>query len=519
MKMYSMKLTCIFLFSIILMNVSAQDSETEHYRELGYLARISNNFDSSIYCYTMVLKINSFDYDAHLALARLYFDREDYVNSWNHYHSIFVTDSTDAEAILGFAKILLRKGEYSTSAYYFDKVIKPELPYLPFYLDKAKTLIYQDKLDSAILVFRKTIEIDEKCAEAWAGIGKMYYWQNKPFQALNFYQKALELEPGNQDYLQIYNNLRKETAFGVTITSRSIMEKEESYRIDALVNTVSLSKRLTDKFLLSAVLLYDFSDKDYEWQTNDTARWFNNLRLTATYLGKKNRFTVFGGYSQTDRIFSSYGAYYSDVWRINKIRIYNTTALSYDYFYYWNKVGQDYLSDNLALTYNKLTFNGSFRYGIVRKNEIADFEQQKYEPDKNPYYTYAFSLRYKLFKEPSLTIGLNYSFMDFTYKSPLYYTPKNRHLSGISIGLYKMMKDKFYFYAGGSYNIGRELYFEESSINPGTIISQKMNVDNINWESEIGYNIKKLSFSAGYSGFINPYYANRVVYLSSNILL
>jgi len=512
-KTHIMRLLLSFSLMLLAISTFCQSPGAEHYRYLGYLARINAKPDSSIYYYSKVLEINGFDYDAHLALARLYLNKEDFEKAFFHYGEIYKSDNSDGEALLGFAKICFRKGDFQKSGYYYDLALKPTDAFLPFYLERAKTLIYQGKLDSAILIYKQAIGIDQTLAEAWAGAGKMYYWQNKPYQALSYYQHAIALDPGNTENERIYHNLKKETAFICNTAMRSVMEAEESYQINALVSTVSSTKRITDYFNLSLAVLLDISDKHYEWQNNDTQRIFTNFRITGTFMGEKNRLTVYAGYSGSDKIFSSYGAYYTAIWRIKTLKFYNTTAAAYDYFYYWNQVGQDYFANNLSAIYNKLTFNASFRYGIIRKNEIADFEHQKYEPDVNPYYTYAFSARYRILNNPSLSVGLNYSFMDFTYSSPLYYTPKGRKLTGISTGFYQaFFHEKLYFYAAGNYNIGRELYYEESVQNPGSIVAKTLNVDNINWETETGYNFKSLSISAGYSGFINPYYKNRVIF-------
>lgn len=507
------------LLSFEFINAPAQDNIIERYRQLGYEARINGKTDSSVYYYSKITDLNINDYDANLALARLYFKKEDYEKSMNCYQRIFFSDSTDAEALIGFARIAVRKGNFIRAGSYYDKILKPKPAYIEYYFERANTLVYQDKLDSAIIIYKQILEIDQTYAEAWAGIGKMYYWQNQPVTATGYYKKALSFDSLNKDYLRVYENLKREAGWQSAYSFRSIMEKEESYRIDALVNSIGVNKRFSDKVLLSAGFLYDHSIKDIEWQPGDTLRIFTNFRLSAAFLGKKNNLTLFGGYSLSDKMLTSYGFHYSDAWRIGKkVKVRNTTALAYDYFYYWNQVGQDYISDNLMISINRLSFNVFARYGIIRKNKIADFEKQKYDDDINPYFNYNLTLRYKILEEPALNIGFSYSYLDYTYKSPLYYSPKNRNLAGLNLGYYQSVR-QFYFYLAGGYNLGRESYFETNPKNPDKIIEHQLNVDNWSIETELGYHLKKFGFATGGSVFSNPYYDNRIIYITLNYLL
>ena len=507
----------VIIFVIASFTLYGQNSEIEWLRNKAYQSRISENLDSSIFYYSKITEKVKFDYDAILALAKLYYLKEDYEKSSEYFTKIYNTDNTDAEALFGIGKILIIKEDYVKAGYFYDRALKPEKPYIPFYLDRARTLIYQDKLDSAVAIYQLILRLDNSVAEAWAGIGKMNYWQNKPVTALSYYKKALEFDPENKEYRKIFDNLRQETAFKVNYSLRSIMEEEESYRIDAILNSFGVTKRIANTFQLGANFLIDHAQKDNLW-ISDSLRLFSNLRLNAIVLGKKNRLNLFAGYSFSDKVFSSYGAYYTALFKIKSLKIYITPALGYDYFYYWNKVGQFFASDNLTVLWKKVTLSADVKYGVVSKNVIEDYEYLKFDHDQNPYLAFSTSLKYKLLAKPVLSLGLNYSLLDFKYNSPLYYTPKDRNLIGFNANFY-YEKGNFFIDLNGAYNLGQEIHFEKSVTIPGEIDQNTIPVNNINWETGIGYNAKRIGISTGYSGFINPYYKNRVIFVSLNGIL
>ena len=160
--------------------------------------------------------------------------------------------------------------------------------------------------------------------------------------------------------------------------------------------------------------------------------------------------------------------------------------------------------------------------GNVDSVWVADFISDTYEISNNPYTAYAFSLAYKVLKRPAIKLGLNHSYLNFKYKSPLYYTPFDRKLTGASASIYYDYK-KFYVYGSFSYNLGTEIYYDEEVNGNGSgnknAKTVKMNVNNWSTNIEIGYNFKPITFSIGGSNFYNPFYRNITGFFAIKVLL
>jgi hypothetical protein len=129
---------------------------------------------------------------------------------------------------------------------------------------------------------------------------------------------------------------------------------------------------------------------------------------------------------------------------------------------------------------------------------------------QNPYQSYNLSLVCKVLKRPDIRIGLQNSYLDYQYKSPLYYSPFGRVLTGASASVYYNLHN-FYIYSSFAYNIGSE-YSE------GKKSDVKIDVDNWSANVELGYDVYPFSFSVGGSNFYNPYYQNLTGFIALKIL-
>jgi hypothetical protein len=132
------------------------------------------------------------------------------------------------------------------------------------------------------------------------------------------------------------------------------------------------------------------------------------------------------------------------------------------------------------------------------------------EEKQNPYQSHGLSLSFRIIKRPEIKIGLNYSFLDYEYKSPLYYSPFNRNLTGASASIYYQVS-KFYLFGNFAYNLGTEY-------SSGNKKDEKINVDNWSTGIELGYDFYPFSFSIGGSNFYNPYYQNLTGFFALKIL-
>jgi tetratricopeptide (TPR) repeat protein len=441
----------------------------------------------------------------------------------HYYNKIYKNDTGDVEALNGLGNCYLALDENDKSIHYFEEA----LHYLPgnvqqyFYLAKAYS--FSGKLDDAIKVYEEINKIDETYSEAWAGIGKMYYWKGKPKTADFYYRKALKLDPENEELKTEHRQIQNELKFGLSLKSGPIQEIEESYEINAINTKVRLAKRINDHFYVEANYLLDYSNRVFTDNIADTTRWFNTTWIKGTWITPHHKVSAYGGYSTSDDLFSTYGLNWKLNYKIGKVSIKNSITAGYDYFYYWNKVGGKSISDNLGLSYGNLSFSAFYTYGIVDSVLVEDVNSELFGISDNPYNAYSFSLAYKILARPAIKIGINHSFLNYTYKSPLYYSPFDRKLTGASASIYYDYK-KFYVYGSFSYNLGTEIYYEENSNGSGNgnntrLQTVKMNVNNWSTNVELGYNLHPFSFSIGGSNFYNPFYQNLTGFIAIKVLL
>lgn len=366
----------------------------------------------------------------------------------------------------------------------------------------------EGKMREAIAVYQQIHDLDETYSEAWAGMGKMYYWLEQPVTAARCYRRALELDPGNEEILEGYQNVRQESAWGLTLRTSPFQEKEEDYTINAITTRLKIEKRITDRFRLEANFLLDYSNRDFTDEQEDTTRWYNSSWLKAEYIGRHHTIGAYGGYSNTDNKASSYGAYWRLVYKPGKFILKNALQAGYDYYYYWNKVGATSATDEVSAAYDFIELGGSYSFGVV--DAVYTYDPSTTDTGEirtNPYQAYGITLSFRILKRPDLRAGLVHSYLDYTYKSPLYYSPDKRRLTGAFASLFWKVS-RFYVYGNLSYKIGSEINYGD-----------KMNVNNWTTRLEIGYDHDPISVSLGESSFYNPYYQNITVFAAIKVLL
>jgi len=454
-----------------------------------------------------------------LALARLYFQQQQLNSSFYYYDLIYSDDKNDVEALIGFGKIYFEQGKSDQAAFHFKRAVSLLPRYVPTYFDLAKLYQAKGDFDSARFYFTEIINIDPTYAEAWGGIGKLYYWTEKPYSAITYYKKAIALDPENKLWQKDLKNIEKTIAWRAAATFLFVNEKEESYNIDAYIQKYGLSKRISNHFDISLNTLFDRSIRDYSFDSLDAKRWYDNSWAKINFILPNNRFSAHLGYSKSDSRLSTYGLNWTSYFKISKFKFRNSLSGGYDYYYYWNQVGKNAVSNNFSVSYKKINLNLGFLYGAVIDNYVADYYQNIYDTIANPHISYSVSLKYELFSKPKTFIGLRHSFYDFQYQSPRYYSPNERYLNGLFISSYYEL-GKFYFFGDFSYNLGKETFYEEA-INgqfQGPIVryDEFFNENLNNWSGniDIGYSHKNTSFSIGAGHFYNPYYENTTAYLA-----
>ena len=497
------KILTLITVTFAFIQIQAQD--IEQWRQKGYEAKQQGDTQTAIDYYAKILHTNPDDYDARLALARLYYQVEKYDKAEKLFLKIYQGDQTDVEALKGLGQVYLMTDKLDKSIAMFQKAIG----YLPnevsLYLLLAKAYSWDGKLQKAIDVYQKILKIDDTYSEAYQGIGKMYYWMEKPVTAIKYYQKAIALDPDElpikKEYREIVDNMK----YQLSAKFSSINESEENYNIDALIQKYGVSKRINNYLNVSAGFLLDYSNRTSSGgNISDTIRYFDNSFIKIGYLSQHHKIDIYAGYTFADSKLSSYGLAWRADYAIGNIDITNTLNGGYDYFYYWNKVGQTQAEDELKIKFRKFNLSLNAAYGVVDIKPILDVPNDRYEEDTNPHTGYGTSLSYQVLTMPKTTIGMSYSYLNFAYKSQYYYSPMGRHLYGPSLSIY-YPTGNFYIYAKGAYNIGSEYYYE--------MIDNQLEtnyIDVTNWSANIeaGYQLKQWEFSIGSSKFYNPFYQN-----------
>jgi len=491
--------------------VATAQLNIENYRAIGYAHKINGNIDSSIINYKIILQIEPNDYDATLALARLFAAQENQKESEFYYARILDKDSADTEAWNGLGDLYLMNDKVPNAIIHYKKAIYYLPAYVPYYFSLAKAYSWDGKLDDAIETYTQILKIDSTYSEAYAGIGKMYSWKEKPYTAKKYYLKAMALDPESVEIGKEFEAVLNALKYSVTARFWKMNEAEQNYRIDAFIQKYSVQKRLSNHFDLSANVLLDNSDRDLFNTIGDTQRLYSNYWAVLRFILKNHSISAFGGYSMTDSRLSSYGLSYKGLFDFGKLKVTSVTTAEYQYFFYWNQVGGKSVEENITLSYKNHYLQGGLKYGLLDSLLIQDYYNDKYGIDFNSQISYNISLGTQVLKKPQVKIAANYSFMNFKYKSPLYYSPYERNLTGMSTSLYHKYR-KWYVYVGANYNIGTEANYEQNVLEK--FEKENLSVNNWGGSAELGYNLKTLTFALNWSRFYNPYYANYFVALA-----
>ena len=486
-----------------------QSDEIENWRQLGYAAKTDKDFPAAIEYYQKILYADSADYDAKLALARLFVITEDYHTALLFFEGIYRDDTTDVEALNGMGECYSLLGQDKKSVLYYEKALTFMPDDVQQHLYLAKAYSHKGDLEQAIEVYRGIMRIDDTYSEAWAGIGKMYYWMGKPETSIVFYDKALELDPGNEEIKKEYQAVQSELDYALSVNFGPVNEREENYEINAMISKVSFEKRIDNHFHIQANFLLDYSNRNYTDNIGDTTRWYDNTWIKGSWISEHHSISLWTGYSNADNKLTSYGLNWKLNYTAGKVSMKNSLNAGYDYFYYWNKVGGKSVTDETLLSYGIVGLNSRYTFGMIDPVTVYISDDSS-GVQQNPYHSYGMSLIFKILKRPDIRIGLNYSYLNYEYKSPLYYSPFNRNLTGASASVYYDFF-KFYVYGSFSYNIGTEYNLERDK-------GDKINVDNWSTNIELGYNFYPFSFSIGGSNFYNPYYQNITGFIAVKML-
>ena len=499
-----MKKIIVFIIAVMYSGVLISQN-TDILRQKALKFKEKGEIDSSIYYFSKILDVVPGDYQARLTLGKLYFDNGNYLEAEKHFKNLYKEHKKDEEVIKGLADAKLYNDNIKGAIKYYLMALEINPTSVPVHFGLAKAYSWNGQLDKAIGEYNAVMRIDSTYSEAWQGIGKMYYWMEKPRKALHYYKKAVELDPANEEILKEYREIKDELKWQLATKYIILNEEEEFYNIDARIKKVSLAKRLSDHFEFSVFYALDNSDRDYKDSIRtDTSATYDNGGITMSWINRNSKLTAFVAYSSSDEKLSNYGLKWRWTHDASSVRIENTVQAAYDYFYYWNKIGQKFVSDKIKLKSGKIILNLEASYGIIDSTYIEDVPADRYFVDFNPHYDYGISMSYKLLSKPEVRLGAGFSYTNYKYKSKYYYSPLGRKLFGPSLTLY-YPAGNFYFYSGFTVNAGSEFYYE---IEDGKAVKHYIDASNWSADAECGYRFHFLEISLSASRFYNEYYAN-----------
>ncbi len=482
--------------------VQGDTLSAEYWRQKGYEAKVSGDAELSLQCYLKVLSVAPDDWDAHLATARIYFNRGSYEDAKRHYLGVYKTDSSNTEALWGIGRCWYRTGKFQEAALWYRKTLVYLPGHYPLLEDLSYALINSGKPDEAMDIFLKMTKAEPKEPLAWAGAGKILMAAGKPAEALPYLKKAIALDSANTEIKALLKSAKGAMAFTVAYQCMYINEREPidlgsdtaAYNIDAVVQSLGITKRIGDRFTLRFGHLLDHSSRQY-FQEETQLRWYDHTYLKGQYLVGKHQFSLHLGGSTIENQWTTYGIAWDYGKWVKKIKFSNTFSAGYDYYYYWNQVGHDYVSDQLKIGWKNLLLEASYRYVNVRPLELI-INDTTTEVGRNPGQQYTLSGKYTFFKNPKITVGVYHQYRDYEYRSRKYWAAQDRDLNGATLTVYWDSGKKLYGYVTG--NIGKDSYDIE------------------HWEvsGELGYNHPFVSISLGAARFYNPWYENFIAYLS-----
>jgi Tfp pilus assembly protein PilF len=474
-------------------------TSVEYWRQKGFEAHQNGNVELSLQYYRKILSVDRDDWDANLAVARIFFEKADYSNALGHYRSAHAIDSTNEETNWNIGRCHYRMGNFKEAVVWYRKALQYLPSHPPLLEDLSYALVNSNQQDQALKVYQELLAADPSSAIALAGLGKIYLITGKPALALRHLKKALELEPGNKDYELLARQAKNQLAFTLSYQFMYINEQEPidlgndtaAYNINALLHSISLSKRVSDRLSLRFSHLLDRSNREYYLQETEQ-RWYDNTALRATLLLDKHKVHIFAGGSKVEEKLTGYGIAWDYARNFGKLRFSNTLTAGYDYYYYWNQVGHDFIADQLRVGFGKFTLDANYRYVNVRELYLIDLDTI----GRNPGHQYTLTAKYTFLKNPKITLGYSHNYRDYQYKSPRYWSPQDRRLNtGMATIYWESPKG---LYAWASANVGRA----------------SDGIDHWEASGELGYNRKTMSYAAGAARFYNPWYENFIAYIA-----
>lgn len=480
--------------SVTLLQLEVQEdpANLEAWRLLGYSYKMLGNQGAAIDSYQKILELDEQDYDAHLALGRLYLQSQQYDNSKREFSNINMSDETDVEALWGLARVAKAQEDYKNSNNYYNQALKYLPDHIPTMFELATVHSYADKLDEAIKIYQAIISLDNSWAEAWIGLGRMQWWSGQPYAALGNCKKALALDENNLEYLKLIDKIESEIVWYPSIRFTKLQEREDDYTIDSWNQHYKLTKKLNDRLDFSLNSFWQYNQKERKIGGEIVEKWFDNSYLKFNFKISEwlsTNATAGVSIQDTTATVIDGGIRLNYAWQ--QFKLSNSTNIGKEYFSHWEGLSRVYLNNSFSLAWKRINFISSYKTGKVEEAPIWDGALLS----ENPFLDYSLGINYLLFKPVNLKLGAGTRFMDYKYQSNLYYTPIERQLISLNASMY-------YTY--------REIYLYASSL----VEQDKDEKKGYSNEVELGYIKSGWSLSLGYGNFKNPWYESDNVSLT-----
>jgi hypothetical protein len=264
-----------------------------------------------------------------------------------------------------------------------------------------------------------------------------------------------------------------------------LREVEELYSTNSFYQNLKFIKRFSDLFQLTLSPSLDYATRK-ETGLPDVNKWYDNTALKADIdFNPYNTVSLFISGSISDSTWTAYGTSLRTVIESDDVQIKNNFIASYEYFYYWTQVAQNFVNDNVNVKFSNFNLTAGYFFGVVDFDYIENYTAQA----RNPNTSVNLELQYQVYNEPNIDVGIHYATRNFKYRSPLYYSPQERNIKGISASFYNMF-GKYYLYMGAGVNVdNNDVFFW-------------------NGDFEFGYDNDDISVSFGLGRYDDPYYAN-----------
>ncbi len=460
-------------------------TQVEPLRLAGYACKLWGKPLRAISFYRKVLQIQPQDYDATLALARLYTIITNYPVAERFYRKLLQQDSTDVEALWGLADLSLWQDRLAEAEQYARQAIH----YLPAhpagYFRLARILIARGKLNAARQAYWQINRIDSTYSEAWAGLGQIAEWQNQPYRALNHYLRALQLDPGNATYQQAVK--RMQSAMDFHIQSRGGLVQETENRADYSNYRLLLSfrKRINDRLEIHLQNSKLFLQRTLQRTATITSLEYDVQTVRVIWHASSGQITGEAGYSfarqQPERLRL-------DGWWDVLPSLRWFAGGEYSFFYAWENLYALSVRTGLRWQRGRFRVSANLRLGRILDDPVYDEHWMIQRQDNNRVST-SLSVEWLLYRAYNLRLLMGYSFNDHQYLSPYHYTPQRLEAYSVGFNFYREWSP-FYLYGEGMVGTNSDRVDQAvASLETGFLINQ--------WV---------VGFSSAF--FSNPYYQN-----------